>query len=93
MARYKIEWIFKKDCTNRHEGIHAVGGGEGLAGSWVMTEAEAIMRIQSGRDSFFTFVQRQVEVEVAGPPGAQYLRTIPDGTMVNNLLSLPCYKA
>jgi hypothetical protein len=87
MARWQITCIVKRGGHyNPHERISHVGN---QAAAWMLTEGSAIGRIESGADSFYTFVNgRQAEVIVAIHEGRKYLKTDADGYAPNNLLSL-----
>jgi len=88
-TRRQISCINKKNRLNPYEGILYIGGVENLI-KWKMSEPEAIAAIDNGRYSFF--VNRggnEVNVIVATRNGRRYLKTVADGEMPDNLLSLP----
>ena len=64
-------------------------GGRG-ATNWTLKLDDAIERIESGRESFWTSVNgKSVWIVVASRNGRKYLKTEDDGAEPNNLLSLP----
>lgn len=70
---------------NPHERIEAIGGS-----GWMHTEAEAIISIKRGTESYFvTRGGSTVGVIVATRLGREYLKTVPDGESPDNLLALP----
>ena len=87
MARYLVNCINKRgDHYDPHERIEYIGE----QGKWRISESAAIRRIESGQDSFFTYVGRQeAEIIVATHRGRKYLKTLADGYAPNNLLALP----
>lgn len=65
--------------------IDSVGGA-----GWTKLEDTVIGEIDNGEESYFVEVGGQrVDVIVATREGTKYLRTDPDKTTENNLLSLP----
>jgi uncharacterized protein DUF3892 len=87
MGRYQVTCINKRGGHHDpHERIEYIG----QQGNWKIPEDSAIRRIESGADSFYTFVNgRQAEIVVAVHSGRKYLKTDADGYAPNNLLSLP----
>jgi len=87
MGRYQVTCVNKRGSHyNPHERIEYIG----QQGNWKIPEDSAIRRIESGQDSFYTFVNgRQAEVIVATHNGRKYLKTDADGYSPNNLLALP----
>lgn len=88
MAVYNVTCINKKPRNDPHHRVTHVGG-SGATGRWRKTEDEAIELIRNGSPFTATGGGRTVEVEVAlSGAGRPYLRTKPDGTTLDNLLSL-----
>lgn len=92
MAAYQIDCINKDDRRNIYERILAVGGPENGSGQrWHVSLDDAIDGMKNKGWTFYV-VRGGVRVEVEraeGPSGKEYLRTKPDSTGANNLLSLP----
>jgi hypothetical protein len=65
------------------------------AGGEVLTRSEVARRIESGTQSFYTYVAgRQASVVVVECPRCtsnDYIRTTADSTTADNLLSLPSF--
>lgn len=88
MTEWRITCVDKVDRKNPHERILAVGGGTLLA-SWKKTQIEVINLISIG-DVFFVLVGgKRAKVVVDKHSGREYIRTEPDDSRQNNLLSLP----
>ena len=87
MAAYQVTCITKRGGHyNPHERIEYIGN---ETANWRLSEDAAIRKIQSGTDSFFTFVNgRRANVIVAEHNGRKYLKTDADGYAPDNLLSL-----
>jgi hypothetical protein len=85
----QIKCISKTDRDSAWERISHVGG-QG-AKPWKLTLDDAIGKIERGEWNFYVSVDGEsVWVEVAvSRYGNKYLKTVPDGEMPNNLLSLP----
>ncbi|MEK7947213.1 DUF3892 domain-containing protein [Pigmentiphaga sp. YJ18] len=85
----EIKCINKVPRNDPNESITHVGGYG--SSRWKLTLADAIGRIERGEWNFYVSVDgRTVWVEVATSRGGnKYLRTQPDATQKNNLLSLP----
>lgn len=84
MARRQVTCITKRDRTNPHERIQAIGGS-----GWKHSEDDAIRWIKLGTESYY--VSRgggTVNVVVATRLGREYLKTETDGESPDNLLSL-----
>jgi hypothetical protein len=86
---YDITCINKQPRNDPHHRVTHVGGWRPTTGRWRMAEDEAIQAIRRGSRFTATGGGRTVEVEVAHHEGRPYLRTRPDGTTLDNLLSLP----
>lgn len=85
---------YRVSCTTKlekHEHIISLGCYEPDNTHHIFTEAQAIERIESGRDTFYAerpsgHVAEIVVVEINGE---KYLKTVPDGERPNNLDWLP----
>lgn len=87
--RYEVTCINKLDRENPHERITHIGGTYPNRVSWKLTEEEAIASIESGFSSYYVKQGgKEVEVVIDERNGRKYLRTDPDDTKENNLLSL-----
>lgn len=88
MARYRTTCTTKLE---KHEHIVSLGCYTPDGKSHTFTEAEAIARIESGTDTFYS--ERPdghvAEIEVVLIKGEKYLKTKPDGERPNNLDWLP----
>lgn len=87
MATHQIVAIRKHDRYSSHEHITHV-----KYDSAVHTREEVIQLIRAGTDTFYVSVQgAKAYVEVVYPPypRSPYIRTYPDRTGRDNLLSLP----
>lgn len=81
----RIECINKQPREDPHKRIESIGG-EG----WTMSVADAIEGIESGKLSFFVHTrERTTDVIVGEHDGHKYLKTVADGYVPDNLLSLP----
>lgn len=89
--RIEIKCINKSDRTNAHERIKSIGGANSEATRWKISQERAIEGIEQGKWSFFVRQKGQeVNVIVAvSKYGNKYIKTVADGEMPNNLLSLP----
>jgi uncharacterized protein DUF3892 len=89
MAEYQVTCINKPDRMSRHEHITYIGN---LAGGWLITREDAIRRIDSGEQAFYTVDRntgRRMYIAVVREAGkAPYLRTHADGKWNDNLLAL-----
>jgi len=89
--RIAIRCINKSDRTNPYERILSIGGVNPDGNRWKMSQADAIVRIKTGKYTFY--VNRggsAVDVIIAKSQfGHEYLKTVADGEVPNNLLSLP----
>lgn len=90
MNEFEIPCINKPDRMNAHEHITHIGN---TANNWRMTREEAIRRIDSNQDAFYTIDRttgKKVYVGVVRGDGmkAPYLRTHADGKWKDNLLAL-----
>jgi len=88
MAEYEIKYVNLGTNGSRSEHITEVGG-IGTTG-WRLSVASVIANILQGHH-FFTTDRRGAKAYVKPWPQAQgpYIRSIPDGSTQDNLLSLP----
>lgn len=85
--RVCITWIYKPDPKGRTELV----GGVCPQGEWSFTLDEVVERIERGICAFFIFHNgHETDVTVAqkNATGSKYLKTMPDGEPIDNLLSL-----
>lgn len=88
MADVLVSCINKVPRNNPHEGITHLGGSGGSGWKW--TKEQVIVSIEAGTNTFFTQVDGiRADIEVIEGPNSKYLRTRADGTLNDNLLSLP----
>lgn len=88
--RVQVSCINKSDRYNPHERIKNIGGINADRTRWKFTQAQAIGYIESGTYSFFVSVGGYTtDVIIAVHNGNKYLKTNPDATGKDNLLSLP----
>lgn len=93
-GRFQITCINKPDRDSPIEHITHVGGGV-LASPWKLTVETVIQRIKSGgpdHEDFFVRVgtdQAEVVVVPPTPSKREHIKTVPDATQRDNLLSLP----
>ena len=88
MARYRVTCTQKQE---KHELVLRLGC-YGPGNTYHnFTEAEAIGRIESGADTFYTERPdgRIAEIVVEEREGKKFLKTLPDHTRLNNLDWLP----
>jgi Protein of unknown function (DUF3892) len=90
--RFEIACVNKPDRQSLVEDITHVGGHG--AGEWKLPVEEVIRRIEGRIEGFFVRVGAcEAHVFVVSPIGGKHIRTNPDLTKVDNLLSLPdCLK-
>jgi hypothetical protein len=90
MAAYEIDCINKDDRYNIYERITNIGGPDNGSGRWRVTVAAAINGMRTHGWTFYVIRGGyRVNVEISrGPSGQEYLKTEPDATGANNLLSL-----
>lgn len=72
------------DTNDPDERIDSVGGP-----GWTKDEDTVIGEVEEGREYFVEVGSARVTVLIAEREGRKYLRTDPDETAENNLLSLP----
>jgi len=91
VADLQVTCINKSDRTNPHERITHIGGGHTALTSWRKTQQEAVREIEDRINQFHVGTGLlRVEIDIAtGAYGNKYLKTNPDDTQQNNLLSLP----
>jgi hypothetical protein len=87
--RFEIACVNKPDRQSLVEDITHVGGYG--AGEWKLPVEEVIRRIEERIEGFFVRVgANEVDVFVVSPIGQRkHIRTNPDLTKADNLLSLP----
>lgn len=86
---FQVTCITKPDRFSTHEHITHIGN---MAGNWRLPREDAIRRIDSKQDAFYTIDKatgRKVYVGVVRGDGdkAPYLRTYADGKWNDNLLA------
>lgn len=86
---YQVTCITKPDRFSTHEHITHIGN---VASNWKVTREEAVRRIESNQEAFYTIensTRRKVYVGVVRGDGnkAPYLRTHADGKWNDNLLA------
>lgn len=90
MAEYKVTCINKPHHHSPHEHITHIGNCED---KWKITREDAIKRIDSGKDQFYTIDKttgKKCYVAVVREKGKDpYLRTHADGKPNDNLLEQP----
>jgi len=89
MKEFQVTCINKPDRMNSHEHITHIGN---TAGGWRMTREEAIRRIDSKEETFFTVdssTGKTMYIGVVRGDGnkAPYLRSHADGKWNDNLLA------
>jgi hypothetical protein len=88
MSEFHVTCITKPNRESRHEHITHIGS---IKDNWQLTREDAIRRIDSNTDSFYTVDRttgRRVYVGVVREAGkAPYLRTHADGKWNDNLLA------
>lgn len=88
MQEFEVNCINKPNRESRHEHITHIGNSNN---NWRITREVAIEKIESKRESFYTYDRRtrqKAYVGVVREPGkAPYLRTHADGQWNNNLLA------
>jgi hypothetical protein len=72
------------DSSDPGERIDSVGGA-----GWTKSEDTVISEIESGAEYFTNAAGQRADVVVMTDKTPKYLRTDPDTTTANNLLSLP----
>jgi hypothetical protein len=87
----EVRCINKSNRLSAHECIHSIGGVYANGIPWKLPQQEAIVSIEQGKCSFYVMQgSRPVSVLVAkSAHGNKYLKTVADGELPDNLLSLP----
>lgn len=86
----QITCITKPDPHSSHEAITNVGGTKANGGRFYITRTECANDITTGRESYFVQVgSDKVDVTAYERNGTWYIKTKPDYTQKDNLLSLP----
>jgi hypothetical protein len=90
MSKHEVTCIEKPGGhSNTHESISAIGGKNGDGTRWKLSEDKAIKAIDEGTYQFYvTKNGKTVDVIVAKRNGTKFLKTIADGDIPDNLLSL-----
>ena len=90
-AKIQIQCINKSNRTNPYDAIDFFGGVNPDGTRWKQSLKDMIDLIESERFTFYVNVNGKiVDVIIAKSQfGNKYLRTISDGEVPNNLLSLP----
>jgi hypothetical protein len=90
-TKVRIYCIHRPDRFNQHRHITHIGGINADKTRWKLTEEEAIKYIENVTYSFYVFAGgSSVDVIVAkSRSGNKYLKTVADGEIPDNLLSLP----
>lgn len=90
-TRVQIQCINKSNRYDPHDAIDFFGGQNADGTRWRQSLADMIALIEQDKFSFFVSVSGQaVDVVIAkSAAGNKYLKTVADGEMPNNLLSLP----
>ena len=88
--RVRIYCINKIDRGNPYEAITHIGGKNSDGTRWKVTQQGAIKGIEDGTYDFYVNVNNDpVDVIVAvSAQGNKYIKTVADGDLPNNLLSL-----
>lgn len=90
MKEYQVTCINKTNRQSTHEHITHIGN---ISGGWRLTREDAIRRIDSKQEAFYTVDQntsRKAYIGVVRENGKNpYLRTYADGKWNDNLLAQP----
>jgi len=90
MSEYEVNAINKPHRQSPHEHITHIGNNNA---DWRMTREEAIRRIETRQDSFYTVDRttgKKIPIEVVREAGkVPFLRTKADGKWNDNLLAMP----
>jgi hypothetical protein len=88
-GRFRIACIKKPHRESPLEHITEVGGPGG--GGWKLTVDQCIYHVEALREQFYVVAAGyEADVVVVDPPGRRkYIKTTPDATKKDNLLSLP----
>jgi uncharacterized membrane protein len=91
MTRHQVLCINKSNRTSEHEKISHIGGINPDKARWKLTQEAAIAAIEAKTYEFYVSDgKNEAEVVVAvSASNNKYLRTKKDGTLTDNLLSLP----
>ena len=94
--QFEILYVEKEERFNPHEAIKRVGGKDSYSMTWAATRDQVIVAIESGRYEFFVssgnYYSIKARVIVAvNQFGHKYIKTEPDNTKQDNLLSLPSF--
>jgi len=90
MKEFEVNCINKLNRDSQHEGITHIGNSNG---SWRLTRAQAVQRIEAKTESFYTVDAKsgnRAYIGVVREAGKDpYLRTYADKQWNNNLLAQP----
>lgn len=88
---HEVLCIRKSDRFNPHERITHIGGRNGDATAWRLTQQEAIAGIEGDKWNFYVCRGGHVVrvIVAVSRYGHKYLKTEADGEQPDNLLSLP----
>jgi len=86
----EVKCIVKTNRYDPHDRIESIGGQNADGSRWKLSEDEAIKGIENGTWTFYVFQGgKRVDVIVSKSAyGHKYLKTVADGEVPNNLLSL-----
>jgi hypothetical protein len=90
-TRRQAQCINKTNRSSSYDRISHIGGVNSLGTRWKLTQDEAIQGIENGDYSFYVSkAGHTVDVIVSKSAfGNKYIKTVNDGEIPDNLLSLP----
>lgn len=86
---HQITCITKPDRESHHEAIQRVGGIEENGSRFNISREQCYNYIKGGQTFHVKVDRYDVRVEAYESHGGKYIRTTPDATKKDNLLSLP----